>query len=257
LRSERDAAGLLSGVSVGHDAGPVAPITFAHRGARAEEPENTIRAFRRALEQGARGLETDAWLSSDGHAVLVHDGTVRRGLRRVRVGRSSAEQLARFGVPRLEELYAELGTGFELSIDVKDRAAVGPIVTAAAAAGPETVNRLWLCSPSLRFLRELAEAGDGAHLVHSRSRRTLPRPLERHAADLAAGGIEVMNMHHTEWSAGLVSLFHRFAVRAFAWDCQEVRHIRAVLDMGIDGIYCDRPDRMVATVQEWSGGSPP
>jgi glycerophosphoryl diester phosphodiesterase len=235
----------------------VTPITFAHRGARAFEPENTIPAFRRALEQGASGLETDAWLSSDGRPVLVHDGTVRRGLRRVRVGRASSERLARFGVPRLEELYAELGIGFELSIDVKDRAAVGPIVEAAAAAGAEAVARLWLCSPSLRFLRDLADAGDGAHLVHSRSRRSLPQPLERHAADLAATGIEVMNMHHTEWSAGLVSLFHRFGLRAFAWDCQEVRHIRAALDMGIDAIYCDRPDRMVATVQEWSDRGAP
>ena len=55
--------------------------------------------------------------------------------------------------------------------------------------------------------------------------------------------------------AGLVSLFHRFDVRAFAWDTQEVRHIRAVLKMGIDAIYCDRPDRMVATVSEWTTGS--
>ena len=64
-------------------------------------------------------------------------------------------------------------------------------------------------------------------------------------------GIDAINLHHTEWTAGLVSLFHRFDLRAFAWDTQEVRHIRAVLAMGIDAIYCDRPDRMVATVGEW------
>ena len=57
-----------------------------------------------------------------------------------------------------------------------------------------------------------------------------------------------MNMHHSEWTAGLVSLFHRFDVRAFAWDTQEVRQLRAVLRMRIDAVYCDRPDRMVATV---------
>ncbi|HEX6311403.1 MAG TPA: glycerophosphodiester phosphodiesterase [Acidimicrobiia bacterium] len=234
----------------------MSPITFAHRGARIVEPENTLAAFRRALELGAGGLETDAWLSSDGQPVLVHDGVVHRGLRRARVGRTTAAALGRFGVPRLEDLYRELGNAFELSIDVKDRAAAGPILATAAAAGREAVNRLWLCSPSLRFLRELAgtDARGEAHLVHSRSRRTLPEPLERHAADLAATGIEVMNMHHTEWSAGLVALFQRFGVRAFAWDCQEVRHLRAALDMGIDGVYCDRPDRMVATVQEWSSG---
>src|SRR5262249_4932108 len=57
---------------------PVAVITFAHRGARIEEPENTIAAFRRALERGASGLETDVWLSSDGEVVCAHDPVVGR-----------------------------------------------------------------------------------------------------------------------------------------------------------------------------------
>jgi len=53
------------------DSGVVTPITFAHRGARADLPENTLAAFARALERGARGLETDAHLSADGEPVLV------------------------------------------------------------------------------------------------------------------------------------------------------------------------------------------
>ena len=88
-------------------------------------------------------------------------------------------------------------------------------------------------------------------LVHSQRRNAVGVPFERHAFDLAQLGIDVMNLHHTEWSAGLVSLFHRFELQAFAWDAQETRHLRAVLAMGIDAVYCDRPDRMVATVSEW------
>jgi glycerophosphoryl diester phosphodiesterase len=225
------------------------PITFAHRGARADEPENTLAAFRRALERGASGLETDAWRSSDGEVVLVHDNVFWRGLHRVRVAHTSADRLARFGVPRLEALYAELGTDFELSIDVKDRAAAEPILELAEAQG--AADRLWLCSPSLRFLHGLRRSP--AHLVHSTSRRHLAQPMERHAADLAGAGLAAMNMHHSEWSTGLVTLFHRFDVRAFAWDVQEVRHIRAALEMGVDGIYCDHVDRMVATVAEFAG----
>ncbi len=229
------------------------PITFAHRGARAEEPENTLAAFRRALELGAGGLETDAWLSADGQVVLVHDDVVRRGLRRMRVTRTAADQLARHGVPRLADLYDELGTDYELSIDVKDRAAAGPILDLAEARA--ATERLWLCSPSARFLRDLREQNRaGAHLVHSTDRRHLSQPLERHAADLASDGIAVMNMHHREWTAGLVTLFHRFEVGAFAWDVQEARHIRAVLAMGIDAVYSDHVDRMVATVREFAPG---
>ena len=61
-------------------------------------------------------------------------------------------------------------------------------------------------------------------------------------------------MRHTEWTAGLVGLFHRFGVLAFAWGAQEVRHVRAMLDVGVDGVYSDHVDRLVATVAEWSDG---
>jgi glycerophosphoryl diester phosphodiesterase len=227
----------------------MAPITFAHRGARRDEPENTIPAFRTALAQGASGLETDAWLSSDGEVVLVHDATVRRGLRRQRVRDLSADALAGYGVPRLADLYAELGTDFELSVDLKQRAVARPLIAVARAAG--AAERAWLCTPTVELLRELREHDD-VKLVHSQRRRDVDGSLERHASDLASLGVDAMNMHHTDWSGGLVSLFHRFDVRAFAWDVQEVRHLRAMLRIDVDGLYCDRPDRMVAVVAEWS-----
>ena len=72
---------------------------------------------------------------------------------------------------------------------------------------------------------------------------------------MSEAGIDAINLHHTEWTAGLVSLFHRFGVHAFAWDAQEARQIRAVLAMDIDAVYCDRPDRMVAVVGEWQARS--
>jgi glycerophosphoryl diester phosphodiesterase len=232
--------------------GHVPLITFAHRGARTEAPENTLAAFRRALELGARGLETDAWLSSDREVVLVHDRVVRRGLRRRKVDTTRAEDLARLEVPRLADLYTELGSAFELSIDVKTRAAAEPIIELAGAADDGAAQRLWLCHPSVPFLAELRERTPDVKLVHSRRRRHIEAPLERHAADLAESGVDAMNLHFTEWTAGLVALFHRFDVRAFAWDVQEVRHLRKMLRMNVDAVYCDRVDRMVAVVSEWS-----
>ncbi|MET0902947.1 MAG: glycerophosphodiester phosphodiesterase family protein, partial [Acidimicrobiales bacterium] len=58
------------------------PIGFAHRGARADAPENTLEAFVLAVRLGATGLESDVWLTRDGEAVLDHDGVVRQGLRK-------------------------------------------------------------------------------------------------------------------------------------------------------------------------------
>ena len=224
-------------------------ITFAHRGARLEEPENTIPAFERALRAGATGIETDVWRSADGEVVCAHDAVVRRGRRRHRIQQTTAAELAELAVPRMADVYEQLGTAYECSVDVKSPDAAGALVDVARRF--DALERLWVCSPDLELLAGLRPE-QKVKLVHSDRRAAIGVPLERHAYELASLGIDAMNLHHTEWTAGLVSLFHRFDVRAFAWDTQEARHIRAVLRMQIDAVYCDRPDRMVATVAEWS-----
>ncbi len=231
----------------------MAVITFAHRGGRADLPENTLPAFRRALDLGARGLETDAWRSADGEVVLVHDERIRRGLRRVRVPDASAAELRALDVPRLADLYAECGSAFELSVDLKDREVVHPLIDVARAAGGGAPGRLWICTASQKLLAKLRDVAPDVKLVYSPGRnRVAPAAMERHAADLAAQGVDCLNLHHSEWTRGLVALVHRFGLKAFAWDAQETRYILAALRQGVDGIYCDRVDRMVATVGEWT-----
>jgi glycerophosphoryl diester phosphodiesterase len=226
------------------------PITFAHRGASADAPENTLEAFRLALQLGARGLESDARLSSDGEVVLVHGAVARLGWRRRRVAQTTAAELATLGVPRLVDLYEALGSDYELSLDVYDPAAGKVLVDVARDAG--ALERLWLCSSKPSLLQSLGRRAPGARLVHSIRRRKLEIPLERHAAELAELGIDVFNMHRSDWTAGVVGLFHRFGLLAFAWDAQEVRHLRELLAMGIDALYSDHVARMVATVGEFT-----
>jgi glycerophosphoryl diester phosphodiesterase len=233
-------------------------ITFAHRGGRADLPENTLPAFRRALALGARGLETDARLSADGEVVLVHDERVRRGLRRLRVPDTDAATLKGLDVPRLADLYDECGVEFELSVDCKQRDVARPLIETARTAGGGAPGRLWVCSGSLGLLADLRDDAPDVKLVYSPGRnRVAPAAMERHAADLAAQGVDCLNLHHSEWTRGLVALLHRFGLRTFAWDTQEARYILAALRQGIDGIYCDRVDRMVATVGEWTDTSNP
>ncbi|MGH2684864.1 MAG: glycerophosphodiester phosphodiesterase, partial [Actinomycetota bacterium] len=97
------------------------PIAFAHRGARAHAPENTIEAFELALRLGATGLESDVWITSDGVCVLDHDGVVGSVLRRRSIASVRRDQLAGH-IPSLEVLYEACGSVFELSLDVKDPA---------------------------------------------------------------------------------------------------------------------------------------
>ncbi len=51
-------------------------LAIAHRGASAYEPENTLRAFRRAIELGADMSELDVHLSKDGHIIIMHNAAV-------------------------------------------------------------------------------------------------------------------------------------------------------------------------------------
>ena len=57
---------------------PQRPAIVGHRGASAHAPENTLLAFRRAIEDGAQLLECDVHLSADGQVVVMHDETIDR-----------------------------------------------------------------------------------------------------------------------------------------------------------------------------------
>lgn len=226
------------------------PIAFAHRGGRAHAPENTLEAFRLALRLGATGLESDVWLTADGVPVLDHDGLVRAR----RLGRLRHRPIAdvpRDGlpdhVPTLAELYAECGTGFELSLDAKDHTAAEAVVEVARAAGGGAPERLWICHGSWRLLAEWRQDPDfaGVHLVNSTRPKEMRQGAERRAAQLAEAGIDAVNLHHTDWTGGLTALFHRFGRHAFAWDAQHERVVRDLARMGVDGVYGDHVDRLV------------
>ena len=51
---------------------------WAHRGASGYAPENTLDAFRKAVEMGADGIELDVQMTKDGELVVIHDETIDR-----------------------------------------------------------------------------------------------------------------------------------------------------------------------------------
>lgn len=54
------------------------PVIYAHRGASAQAPENTMAAFVLAIKQGAGGIELDVHMTKDGHIVVIHDEAIDR-----------------------------------------------------------------------------------------------------------------------------------------------------------------------------------
>jgi glycerophosphoryl diester phosphodiesterase len=73
------------------------PLVIAHRGASEEEPEHTLRAYRKAFAHGADGVECDVRLTADHHLVCVHD-------RRVERTSNGAGVVSALELARLEEL---------------------------------------------------------------------------------------------------------------------------------------------------------
>src|SRR5687768_5538366 len=76
-----------------------APLIISHRGASAFAPENTVAAFKKAIESGADGVEFDVQLSKDGVLMVIHDATLTRtaGIEK-RVADMTSRQLANVDV---------------------------------------------------------------------------------------------------------------------------------------------------------------
>jgi len=206
-------------------------------------PENTIEAFTLGLKLGASGLESDVWLTADGIAVLDHDGIVKRGLRRKSIADVLRADLPAH-IPTLDELFVNCGTDYHLSLDLKDPGAAGVVIEAAKARDPSMISRLWLCEPNLERAIELRTNFEDVKILQSTRLEKLKEGPERRADTLAQNGIDGINLHRTDWSGGLVALFHRFGLVAFGWDLQFEHDLRPAFRMGLDGIYSDHVDVM-------------
>ncbi len=220
------------------------PIAFAHRGARAHAPENTIEAFSLALKLGATGLESDVWLTSDRVPVLDHDGLIRNRFRRTPISELTRSQLPGH-IPSLEQLLDTCGTDYALSLDLKGQDTGERVLEMIRSEVPSLLPRLWLCDPEWERLLALRPIDDTVKLVDSTRLNRIKEGAERRAATLAERGIDALNMHHSDWSGGLVVLLHRFGRYALGWDMQLERHLHDGFRMGLDGVYSDWVDRMM------------
>lgn len=149
------------------------PHRLAHRGATLDGllDENTMEAFRAALEQGATHIETDVQATKDGVVVAFHDEDLTRvtgGLRSEKIESLAWNELRQIPlsngglIPSFADVLREF-PGVRFNIDVKAKAAATPL--AKAIIGAEAVDRVLITSFSdlrrrstLRALRSLADS---------------------------------------------------------------------------------------------------
>jgi len=63
-----------------------------------------------------------------------------------------------------------------------------------------------------------------------------------------------LNLHHSDWTGGLIAMVHRFELFAFGWDAQFERILDGLLDSGIDGVYSDHVDLMMNSLSNAASG---
>jgi glycerophosphoryl diester phosphodiesterase len=216
---------------------------FAHRGGRAHGRDNEIATFVEALRRGATGLETDAWVTSDGQVVLDHDGVHRAAARR----RTPISQIRRSElpthVPTLDDLYAACGTDFELAIDIKNSDTADGVVRVAEAHS--AADRLWLFAHTGVTFDHLGDA----HSCKTLHARLLLGPNRRHQLQAAkAAGVTAINARWMWWRRSLVEEVHALDMLAFGYDAQKSSSIQRCVDVGLDGMFSDHVDRMHAAL---------
>jgi glycerophosphoryl diester phosphodiesterase len=221
---------------------PPAPVGFAHHGAGRREPPSSWAAFALAERLGATGLASTVWATADGRAVLDPAGTVGGRLRRRAIAAVATEALPE-SVVRLDALLATIGPTVQLALDVGDASVAAETVAVARDARAE--DRLWLCHGDLAMLTSWRPLSGAVRLVQATRLRDLKAGPERRAADLRRAGIDGVRLPQPDWTAGLVTLFHRFDLLAVAGDAQFARTVGAAVRAGVDAVYSDDPELLV------------
>jgi len=233
---------------------------IAHRGASAYEPENTLRAFERAIQMGATMLELDVHLSRDGHLVVIHDADLSRIAHKPwRVSTLTLEQIKGLDagqgerIPTLPEVIELVRGRAELYIELKGQRTPGPVVQVLQAmnfADQAIAGSFYLWLPqAVKFLapeiRTSTLIGDEHRLdefiewalavkadyVHPCWERASPTPHELLTPELIAG----IRQH----GLGIV-----------LWHEERPQELRELVKLDVDGICTNTPDVLAAILRE-------
>jgi len=236
------------------------PIAMAHRGFSQEGLENSMAAFRAAVDLGYRYLETDVHTTADGVVLLFHDETLDRvtdGSGKVSELPAQAVANARIGgrepIPRLDELLGELPDA-RLNVDVKDWNSVRSI--AAGIESHQVHDRVLLTSFSdrrrkavLKLLSRPVAASAGVVSVglFTVLGRLLPQPAFRWSMRRNLRGIHALQVpvrygRLEVVTAGFVRRAHALGLVVHVWTINDPAEMRRLLELGVDGLVTDRAD---------------
>ncbi|REF37046.1 glycerophosphodiester phosphodiesterase [Thermasporomyces composti] len=210
-----------------------------HRGAMGLEPENTLRSFRRAVEDGADAIELDLRLSADGHLVILHDGDVARTTN----GRG---EVARMTLAEIRELDAgdgehvptfhEVLDAVDVPIQAEIKAPEALPVAVDVIRDRRLLDRVTVTSFSVEVIRQALTLLPGLRtgLISSKA--------PREYVDLARSmGVQVLCFGIGALDAEVVDLGHRSHLQIMGWPVNDTERLLHALRSGADGVTSDVP----------------
>lgn len=240
---------------------------WAHRGASAYAPENTLEAFRLAEQQGADGIELDVHLSADGELVVIHDETVDR----------TSDGTGAVSAMTLESLrsldFSNARPGFE-------RVRIPTLVEVLELVEPGRMlvnielktNLNFQPGIESRLAETVAETGMGERVLISSFNHLTLKTLQQIAPGLPVALLfdEIMHLPweyarsfgavaiHPAYSYlqvnGAVELAHSAGVRINPWTIDDPEHLRWALGLGVDAVITNTPDVALGLRSELFGG---
>jgi glycerophosphoryl diester phosphodiesterase len=257
------------------------PLLLGHRGASADFPENTLAAFRAALEQGADGVELDVMRCASGEVVVVHDDDLVRvtahadGSRRP-VRASTLDELRRFDVgrgervPTLDEVLGALGREAFVNVELKSPETQGPRqhltllhddgLALETAAVLERHGR----TRSRGARRTLVSSFDPLQLVRFHRCAGDAVPLgylfHRDQHPLAHELYRVLPVRAVHPEAGLIDAaalarWRRRGLGVNTWTVDDPREIATLVVLGVDAVITNRPGAVRAQLEAMLPGS--
>ncbi|HXF02350.1 MAG TPA: glycerophosphodiester phosphodiesterase [Arthrobacter sp.] len=238
------------------------PLAMSHRGFSLAGQENSMAAFRAAVELGYRYLETDVRATRDGVLMAFHDPTLERTTDgRGELAAHTAGQLAQLRIagepiPTFEELLAAW-PDVCLNVDVKDMTAADELARLIEAYGAH--DRVLVASFSdrrrFRVLRGLRRPVAGSPGVYATAgiyllgfvgmAKLLARLLRVHAVQ-----VPVTYGRFTVVTPGFVRRCHRAGLQVHVWTINERSEMQRLLALGVDGLISDRADILADVMAE-------
>jgi len=219
------------------------PLIIAHRGASAEQPENTLAAFRRAVALEADGIELDVQVTRDGVPVVFHDASLRRLTGTAgRVAGKTWAQLrmlrvrGREPIPRLVDVLRTTRGLTVVQIELKS-GPVAPVIRAIQAA--RAAEWVILASFDLRLVAEARKLAPAIPRMVISEGRLAPAALVRQLARCGAAGLSV-NQRAVR-SAAWVRHFHSRGYAVWTWTVNDPALAGRLTGYGVDALLGDDP----------------